>query len=116
MLQEIMAKAEKKHLTDKEITFSPGDTVAVSYKIREGNKTRIQNFQGTVIQRNGSGMGTTFTVRKASGNNVYVERIFPLHSPLLSEVKIVKRGRVRRAKLFYLRTKTGKATRIEEQK
>ena len=69
-----------------------------------------------MIQKKGSGLGATFTVRKASGNNVFVERVFPLHSPLISSIKVVRKGSVRRAKLFYLRERTGKATRIKEKK
>ncbi len=115
-MEAIIKDVEKEYLTDREVTFNVGDTIAVSFKIREGNKTRIQSFQGVVIQRSGSGMGATFTVRKASGNNVYVERVFPVHSPLITEIKVVRRGRVRRAKLYYLRSRTGKATRIREKK
>jgi len=115
-VEAIIKDVEKEYLTDREVTFNVGDTIAVSFKIREGNKTRIQSFQGVVIQRSGSGMGATFTVRKASGNNVYVERVFPVHSPLITEIKVVRRGRVRRAKLYYLRSRTGKATRIREKK
>lgn len=115
-MQNILKIAEKGLLTDREISFKVGDTVSVSYKIQEGNKVRIQNFQGTVVQSKGAGMGKTFTVRKASGNNVFVERVFPLHSPLISEIKPLRRGRVRRAKLFYLRKRSGKATRVEEKK
>jgi large subunit ribosomal protein L19 len=111
-----MKTAEKGLLTDREISFKIGDTIEVSYKIKEGAKVRVQNFQGVVIQRRGAGMGATFTVRKASGNNVFVERVFPIHSPLISEIKPLRRGRVRRAKLFYLRSRTGKATRVEEKK
>jgi large subunit ribosomal protein L19 len=102
-------------MTDRADDYQPGDTVLVEMRILEGDKERVQPFQGVVIQKRGSGMGKSLTVRKASGN-VYVERIFPLHSPLISEIKIVRRGRVKRAKLFYLRKRTGKSTRIEEQK
>ncbi|MBN1984000.1 MAG: 50S ribosomal protein L19 [Chitinivibrionales bacterium] len=112
----LISDIEKPLLIRRDVTFHPGDTVSVSYKIQEGNKSRIQLFQGIVIKRSGCGMSATFTVRKVSGNNVYVERIFPLHSPLLTEVKLIRRGKVRRARLYYLRSKTGKATRIEEKK
>ena len=114
MSQEIMKLAEKKYKSDRTMDFGSGDTINVSYKIQEGNKTRIQSYQGTVIAQSGSGMGETFMVRKVSSNSVYVERVFALHSPLITEIKLLKRGKVRRAKLFYLRGKTGKATRIEE--
>ncbi len=115
-MEDIIKNIEKEYLTDKEVSFNVGDTIVVSFKIREGNKTRIQSFQGVVIKRSGAGLGATFTVRKASGNNVYVERVFPVHSPLISEIKVVRKGRVRRAKLYYLRSRTGKATRIREKK
>lgn len=114
-MTDIIKAVEKKQLSDRKADFGPGDTINVSFKIREGDKERVQQFQGVVIQTSGSGLGSTVTVRKSSGN-VYVERIFPTHSPLISEIKILKHGRVRRAKLFYLRELTGKATRIKEKK
>ncbi len=96
--------------------FKPGDTVNVHVKIREGNKERIQQFQGTVIQRrNPSSVGETFTVRKVS-NGVGVERIFPLLSPSIEKIDLIRQGKVRRARLFYLRGKQGKAARIKEKK
>jgi large subunit ribosomal protein L19 len=114
-LQEIIKQVEKKYLTKNTADFGPGDTVSVSLRILEGDKERLQAFSGVVIQKRGSGMGKTFTLRKASGS-VYVERTFPLHSPLVSEIKLVRRGKVRRAKLFYLREMSGKSTRIKEKK
>ncbi len=114
-LQEIIKQAEKKYMSGNTAEFKPGDTVSVSLKILEGDKARLQAFSGVVIQKRGSGMGKTFTLRKASGN-VYVERTFPLHSPLVSEIKVLRKGRVRRAKLFYLRAMRGKSTRIKEKK
>jgi large subunit ribosomal protein L19 len=114
-VSEIIKAVERKHLIDRKVVFSPGDTIIVSLKIKEGDKERVQQFQGTVIQTRGAGLSKTVTVRKSSGN-VYVERVFPVHSPLISEIKIIKKGRVRRAKLFYLRKRTGKSTRIQEQK
>lgn len=95
--------------------FKPGDTVRVTIKVREGNKERLQNFEGVVLQRRGGGVQETFTVRKLSGG-VGVERIFPLHSPMIEKIEVVRYGRVRRAKLYYLRKLTGKATRIPERK
>jgi large subunit ribosomal protein L19 len=95
--------------------FKAGDTIAVSYKIKEGNKERIQNFQGVVIQRRGSGATETFTVRKMSGS-IGVERIFPISSPFIDNIAVTKRGKVRRARIFYLRELTGKAARIKEKK
>ncbi|MBP8067285.1 MAG: 50S ribosomal protein L19 [Pedobacter sp.] len=93
-------------------SFKSGDTVSVHYKIREGNKERIQIYQGVVIQRNSAGANETFTVRKMS-NGVGVERIFPINSPNIDKVEVNSHGKVRRAKLFYLRELTGKAARIK---
>ncbi|HTM97749.1 MAG TPA: 50S ribosomal protein L19, partial [Pedobacter sp.] len=93
-------------------SFKSGDTVSVHYKIREGNKERIQIYQGVVIQRNSAGANETFTVRKMS-NGVGVERIFPINSPNIEKVEVNSHGKVRRAKLFYLRELTGKAARIK---
>jgi large subunit ribosomal protein L19 len=102
--------------TVKELpSFKPGDNVVVSYKIIEGAKERIQDFRGNVLQINGDGATKTFTVRKMS-NGVGVERIFPLNSPNISEIKVLKRGKVRRAKLYYLRALTGKKAKIKERK
>lgn len=95
--------------------FSAGDTITVHYKIKEGNKERIQLFRGVVIQRRGKGHTETFTVRKMSGN-VGVERIFPAASPFIEKVEINKHGRVRRARIFYFRELTGKKARIKEKK
>ena len=95
--------------------FSAGDTISVSYKIKEGSKERIQQFQGVVLQRRGSGTTETFTIRKMSGN-IGVERIFPLASPFLHEIKVIKQGAVRRARIFYFRERTGKSARIREKK
>ena len=95
--------------------FSSGDTITVTYKIKEGNKERLQSFQGTVIQRRGSGTTETFTIRKMSGGTG-VERIFPLASPFIEKIAVNKEGSVRRARLFYLRERTGKAARIKEKK
>lgn len=95
--------------------FKVGDTVKVHYKIKEGAKERIQIFQGIIIQKRGSGISATFTVRKIS-NGVGVERIFPQHSPNIDKIDVVRFGRVRRAKLFYLRNAKGKAARVKEKK
>lgn len=96
-------------------SFKPGDTINVHVKIKEGNKERIQQFQGTVIQRRGTGTnGETFTVRKVS-NGVGVERIFPVVSPSIDKIEVIKEGRVRRAKLYYMKGRHGKAARIREK-
>ena len=94
--------------------FSPGDTVAVQVRVVEGDKERIQTFEGVVIQKRGSGIHATFTVRKIS-NGVGVERIFLTNSPRLNAIQVIRKGRVRRAKLFYLRGRTGKSARIADQ-
>lgn len=96
--------------------FKAGDTVNVHYKIKEGTKERIQQFQGTVLQRrNPNSNGETFTVRKVS-NGIGIERIFPVLSPNIDKIELVRQGRVRRARLFYLRGRQGKAARIREKK
>ncbi len=95
--------------------FKAGDTVTVHYKIREGNKERIQQYRGVVLQKSGSGNTGTFTVRKISGN-IGVERIFPLSSTFIDKIEVNKYGKVRRARIFYLRDLTGKKARIKEKK
>ncbi|MBC8987082.1 50S ribosomal protein L19 [Pedobacter sp. N36a] len=95
--------------------FKSGDTVSVHYKIREGNKERIQIYQGVVLQRNSVGANETFTVRKMS-NGIGVERIFPINSPNIAKIEVNSHGKVRRAKLFYLRELTGKAARIKSRR
>ncbi|MCH7760950.1 50S ribosomal protein L19 [candidate division TA06 bacterium] len=112
---DILQEIEKDGLKAKIPDFSPGDLVRVYSKIIEGEKSRIQRYQGTVIQRRGSGIRATFTVRKVT-EGIGVERIFPLHSPLITKIEILKRGKVRRAKLYYIRKRVGKAARIEEKR
>lgn len=114
-MQDIIKAVEKKQIAKRTIEYGAGDTISVSFRIKEGDKERVQQFQGVVIQTRGAGAGTTVTVRKSSGN-VYVERIFPAFSPLVSEIRVLKHGKVRRAKLYYLRDRTGKSTRIKEKK
>jgi large subunit ribosomal protein L19 len=96
-------------------SFRPGDTVKVHVKVVEGNKTRVQIFQGVVIARSGAGVSETFTVRKVS-YGVGVERTFPLHTPIIEKIEVVTRGDVRRAKLYYLRDLRGKAAKIRERR
>jgi len=101
----------------KPYNFRPGDTVKVFYKIKEGEKERVQPFEGVVIALKGSGISRTFTVRRISVGGLGVERIFPVHSPNIQKVEIKKRGKVRRAKLYYLRGRVGKAaTRVKTRK
>jgi large subunit ribosomal protein L19 len=107
-------ETQKEYLKDVP-DFRAGDTLRVNVRVKEGEKERLQAFEGVCIARRGAGVGATFAVRKIS-NGVGVERIFPLHSPMLAEIKVVRRGRVRRAKLYYLRGVTGKAARIAEKK
>ena len=108
-------ETQKEWLRDNLPPFRAGDTVRVNVRVKEGEKERIQAFEGVCIARRGSGVSATFTVRKIS-NGIGVERIFPLHSPMLADIVVQRRGRVRRAKLYYLRHLTGKATRIKEMK
>jgi large subunit ribosomal protein L19 len=101
--------------TRKFPNFGIGDTITVSIFIKEGEKKRVQDFQGDIIAMHNNGASSTFTVRKIGANSVSVERIFPLHSPIISDIKIVKKGDVRRAKLYYVRDRVGKAARIKEK-
>ena len=115
---DLMKEVEKEFGTGNNIPqFRAGDTITVHYKIKEGNKERIQNFQGIVIQRRGEGLSQTFTVRKISGG-VGVERIFPVYSPNIESIDINKRGKVRKSKIFYLRGLTGKKakSKIKERR
>jgi large subunit ribosomal protein L19 len=110
ILDQISAKRMKESIP----RFFVGDTVRVDVKVVEGGRERVQAFQGTVIQRRGGGIQETFTVRKIS-QGIGVERVFPLHSPHISAIKILRRGKVRRGKLFYLRKLKGKAARISDR-
>ena len=106
---------EQAQLRDEIPQFAPGDTVKVHVKVVEGNRERVQIFQGVVIGRRGDGIRETFTVRKLSFG-VGVERIFPLHSPIIDKIELVTRGDVRRAKLYYLRDRVGKAAKVKEKR
>lgn len=108
-------ETQKEYLRENLPSFRPGDTVRVNVRVREGEKERIQAFEGVCIARKNGGVHETFTVRKIS-NGIGVERIFPLHSPMISTVDVVRQGRVRRAKLYYLRNLRGKAARIKERR
>ena len=110
-----LMEIERQYLRDQVPEFRAGDTVRVQVRVAEGDKERLQAFQGVVIARKGSGSREMFTVRKISGG-VGVERIFPLHAPVVDSIEVLRRGRVRRAKLYYLRGLRGKAARIEERR
>ena len=110
-----LQEAVKDQLRDNLPEFSPGDTVSIEVRVIEGGKERLQTFKGIVISKSGGGVEETFTVRKISGG-IGVERIFPLHSPMINSLKVDRKGKVRRAKLHYLRGLTGKATRITEKR
>jgi len=114
-MPEIMKLVESRETRTDIPNFEPGDTVKVHVKVKEGDKERIQVFQGIVISRKGGGSRQMFTVRKVSGG-VGVERMFPLYSPSIDRIEVERHGRVRRAKLYYLRDLRGKAARIEEKK
>jgi large subunit ribosomal protein L19 len=108
-------ETQKEYMRGDIPPFRPGDTVRVNVRVKEGEKERLQAFEGVCIARRGSGVSQTFTVRKIS-NGIGVERIFPLHSPMIGDIAVIRRGRVRRAKLYYLRAVSGKAARIRERK
>ena len=113
---DLVKFVEEQAVVKNEIpAFKAGDTISVHYKIREGNKERVQVYQGVVIQLNSEGANATFTVRKIS-NGVGVERIFPVNSPNIEKIEVNSLGKVRRAKLFYLRNVTGKAARIKSKR
>ncbi len=112
---DLIKEVEKQHLKEDLPQFSPGDKVKVHVKVVEGGRERTQAFEGVVIRRQGSGARETFTVRRVTFG-IGVERIFPAHSPSISKIEIMKKGRVRRAKLYYLRKRKGKATRIKERR
>jgi large subunit ribosomal protein L19 len=111
---DIVREIENEQLRDGLPAFDAGDTLRVNVRVREGEKERIQAFEGVCIAKKGHGSTETFTVRKVS-SGIGVERVFPLHSPMIESIKVVRRGRVRRAKLYYLRARKGKSARIRER-
>lgn len=115
MSQQLIAQITNEYLRNDVPEFRPGDTVRVHVKIREGNRERIQMFEGLVIKRRGGGISETFTVRKIS-YGVGVERTFPVHTPNVAKIEVVRLGKVRRAKLNYIRTLSAKAARIKERR
>lgn len=114
-MTDVLKEIEKEQLRAETPEFAPGDTIKVLYLVREGAKERIQAFEGVCISRRGGGVDETFTVRKVS-SGIGVERIFPLHAPTVSGIEVMRRGRVRRAKLYYLRSRRGKSARIAERR
>ena len=112
---DIIKSIQQAQLKDNVPEFKAGDTVQVNYRIIEGSRERVQAFEGSVIKRQGGGINETFTVRRLS-YGVGVERTFPVHSPRIAEIKVLKRGKVRRAKLYYLRDRQGKAAKVKEKK
>ena len=114
-MADLIQEIEKEQLRETTPDFAPGDTIRVLYLVREGQKERIQAFEGVCIARKHGGVDETFTVRKIS-SGIGVERIFPLHAPTVSGIEVVRRGRVRRAKLYYLRGRRGKSARIREKR
>lgn len=114
-MADLLRELDQEALRDDVPDFGPGDTVRVLYRVREGDKERIQAFEGVCLARRGGGMGESFTVRKVSAG-IGVERVFPLHSPFIKGIEVLRRGRVRRAKLYYLRGLRGKAARIQEKR
>ena len=114
-MSEIIKKIEAEQLKAEVPSFNVGDTVRVSAKIKEGTRERIQVFEGTVLKIQGGSNRETFTVRKTSGG-IGVEKTWPIHSPLVEKVEVVRKGKVRRAKLFYLRDRVGKAAKVKEKK
>ena len=113
-MSKIIDVIEQEQMTKKVPKFSPGDTVVVQVKVKEGNRERLQAFEGVVIAKRNRGLNSSFTVRKIS-HGEGVERVFQTYSPIVSEIKVKRRGDVRRAKLYYLRGRTGKAARIREK-
>lgn len=117
MRNKYIESFENTQIAGKQVPeFRAGDTLRVALRIKEGDKSRVQNFEGICIARRGTGTGETFIVRKIGANSVGVERIFPIYSENIEEITLVRRGRVRRSKLFYLRDLRGKAARIKELK
>ena len=112
-MNEIIRKIEAEQMKENAPEFNVGDTVKVYAKIKEGNRERIQVFEGTVLKKQGGGVRATFTVRKFS-NGIGVEKTWPVHSPIIEKIEVVRRGKVRRAKLNYLRDRVGKAAKVKE--
>ena len=115
VIMDIIKEIEKEQLRDDIPEFGPGDTLRLDVKVVEGGKERLQSFEGIVIKRSGNGVKATFTIRKIS-HGVGVERTFPLHSPNLDTIEVIRRGDVRRSRLYYLRDRKGKASKVKEKR
>ena len=113
---DVIRNIERDYLRDDVPHFGPGDTVRVHVKVVEGSRERIQPFEGVVIRRRGGGINENFTVRRIASNGIGVERTFPVHSPRIDHIDVLRTGRVRRARLYYLRGRTGRAARIRERR
>lgn len=116
MSQQILAEIERRQMKESVPDFDVGDTVRVGVRVVEGNRERVQEFEGVVIRKRGSGINENFTVRRIASHGIGVERTFLVHAPRLDSIQLVRRGKVRRARLFYLRGLTGKAARIKERR
>jgi large subunit ribosomal protein L19 len=118
MSQQILAEVEQRHLksADNIPTFRVGDTVRVGVKVVEGSRERVQDFEGVVIRRRAGGINENFTVRRIASHGIGVERTFLLHAPRIASIRVTRYGKVRRAKLYYLRGRTGKAARLKERR
>jgi large subunit ribosomal protein L19 len=113
---DVIQAIEREYMKDDVPNFGPGDTVRVHVKVVEGNRERIQPFEGVVLRRRSGGVNENFTVRRIASHGIGVERTFPIHSPRIDKIDVLRHGRVRRAKLYYLRGLTGKAARIKERR
>lgn len=113
---DTIREIEQEFIKDDIPNFGPGDTVRVHYRVVEGTRERVQPFEGVVIRRRGGGVNENFTVRRIASHSVGVERTFPLHSPRIDRIEVLRHGRVRRSKLYYLRGRTGRAARIRERR
>ena len=116
MSEQLLREIEQRQFKAEVPDFRPGDTVRVGVRVVEGNRERVQEFEGVVIRRRSSGINENFTLRRIASHGIGVERTFLLHSPRLDSIKVVRQGKVRRAKLYYLRGLTGKAARIKERR
>ncbi len=116
MSQQVLAEIEQRYFKEDIPDFRVGDTVRVGVKVVEGNRERVQDFEGVVIRRRSGGINENFTVRRIASHGIGVERTFLLHAPRIASIKVMRRGKVRRAKLYYLRGLTGKAARIKERR